>query len=767
VPPLPIDALEVPVLDAIERGNVVVSAPTASGKSTQVPRWLARRGRVLVVEPRRVACRALATRVAELEGARLGGRVGYAVRDDRRCGADTDVLFATPGVALRMVRDGLEGVATLVLDEFHERGLDTDLILALALRSGVRVLLTSATLDGERLAEHVGGPHLRGEGRQHPVDVEHLPGDALLPTPDGLEGRIRRALDRLDADGHVLVFLPGVAEIRAAAAALSSRPEELIPLHGGLGLTEQSRALSRGTDRRIYLATNVAETSLTLPGVVAVVDSGLVRRTRYHGGRAYLALGPIALDSAEQRAGRAGRLGPGRCVRLWSPLARLEDRTPPAVHRESLVPLVLAAAACGAPDLDLPWYAPPRQHAVDAARADLRALGALDAAGRLTERGEHLFALPTDPWLGRLLAEFEARGLAEHGVALAASLDTRRRLFSGPRPEGEDDLRAPGCDAVAGMRAVWSGDRRHGLDRLALEEARAAARRHRRLLGLPEPSSPPPIDRKAVALAVLAAWPLSAHVARRRKGRVAWANGAGPELELGRESAVQADDVEAILVLEQRAMGHGSERRLLATAAMPVPLPWLVEAGLGVPRLAGVERARGRIVARTERVHAGRVLAVEEEEPRGSLLREAICALILRGSIMKALRCELPARLERLSLAASLAGDAPMAPPEAWLLQRLADVGLERADELALLEPADLLPPALDPAEAARLDSAFPRSLDIGDASYAIAYDPSRRTATLKQVGGTRKTPPPDRLLPRLPGWRLELDRKNKITRLR
>ncbi len=457
MPPLPIDALEVPVLDAIERGNVVVSAPTASGKSTQVPRWLARRGRVLVVEPRRVACRALATRVAELEGARLGGRVGYAVRDDRRCGADTDVLFATPGVALRMVRDGLEGVATLVLDEFHERGLDTDLILALALRSGVRVLLTSATLDGERLAEHVGGPHLRGEGRQHPVDVEHLPGDALLPTPDGLEGRIRRALDRLDADGHVLVFLPGVAEIRAAAAALSSRPEELIPLHGGLGLTEQSRALSRGTDRRIYLATNVAETSLTLPGVVAVVDSGLVRRTRYHGGRAYLALGPIALDSAEQRAGRAGRLGPGRCVRLWSPLARLEDRTPPAVHRESLVPLVLAAAACGAPDLDLPWYDPPRQHAVDAARADLRALGALDAAGRLTERGEHLFALPTDPWLGRLLAEFEARGLAEHGVALAASLDTRRRLFSGPRPEGEDDLRAPGCDAVAGMRAAATG----------------------------------------------------------------------------------------------------------------------------------------------------------------------------------------------------------------------------------------------------------------------------------------------------------------------
>lgn len=762
---LPIDVLEHPVLEAVERGNLVVSAPTGSGKSTQLPRWLLRRGRVLVVEPRRVACRALASRVAELEGARLGGRVGYTVRDDRRADADTQLLFATPGVVLRMLRDGVEP-DTLVVDEFHERGLETDLILALALRRKQRVLLTSATLDGDRLAAHVGGPHLVGEGRLHPVDVEHPATGPLLPSVDGLERRVRGALDRLQADGHVLVFLPGVGEIRAVAAALHDRSEEVVPLHGRLSLKEQSRALTAGSRRRIYLATNVAETSLTLPGVVAVIDSGLVRRTHYHGGRGYLALGPIAMDSAEQRAGRAGRLGPGRCVRLWSKQARLERQTPPAIHRESLVPLVLAAAACGAPTLDLPFYDAPKPHALDAARGDLTALGALDEDG-LTARGERLFGMPADPWIARLLAEFESRGLTEHGVALAASLDTRRRLFGGHRAEDEEDLRAAGCDAVAGMRAVWMGSKRHGLDGGALEQARTAAKRFRRLLGTGAPPDELRIDRKELALAILAAWPNSAHIARRRKRRVAWANGAGPELDLGRESAVEEDEAEAVLVLEQRAMGQGSDRRLLATRAMPVKLRWLVEAGLGTERLSGVDRVRGKLVAKTERVYAGKVLAVDETRPSGPMLREAVATLVLRGSLFKSVRHELPGRLERAGLAAGLAGEEPPPEPAVWLLQRLEDLGLEAASELKLLEPSDLLPDPLPDEVAAQLDAQFPASLDIGDARYAITYEVGRKAATFRQVSGTRKTPPPERMLPRLRGWRLFLERKNKRTKLR
>ena len=763
---LPIEALRQPVLDAVDGANVVVSAPTASGKSTQVPRWLMSRGRVLVVEPRRVACRALAARVAELEGTALGDRVGYVVRDDRRSAANTQVLFATPGIVLRMLVGGIDGFATLVLDEFHERGLDTDLILALALQQGRRVVLTSATLDGDRLAAHVNGPHLSGEGRQYPVDIEHLSGPVLLPSAQGLESRVAAALNRLRADGHVLVFLPGVGEIRALAAALASRPEEIVPLHGRLSLREQSRALKEGARRRIYLATNVAETSLTLPGVVAVVDSGLVRRTHYHGGRGYLALGAIAFDSAEQRAGRAGRMGPGRCVRLWSPQARLEARTPPAIYRDSLVPLVLAAAACGAASLDLPWFDAPKDHALESARADLRALGALDADGRLLERGQRLFAMPTDPWLGRLLGEFAARGLAEEGVVLAASLSTRRRLFSGHPPD-EEDLRAGGCDAVAGMRAVWSGTRQHGLDGGALEEARAAARRYRQLLDLPPSAGEARIDRKAIAMAILAAWPQSAHIPRRRKRRVAWANGAGPELELGRDSAVVEEEAKALLVLEQRAFGTGSERRLLATRAMAVKPSWLVEAGLGRERLAGVDRTRGRIVAKTERVYAGKVLAVDEAVPQGALLRDAVCTLVLRGSIFKDVRRLLPGRLERAGLAAALEGREGPGEPEDWMRRRLDSVGLERASELALLEPEDLLPPPLEPELAERLDAEFPAKLGIGDATYAIGYDVARRVATFVQVGGTRSTPPPPRMLPRLRGWRLMLQRKKRVRTLR
>ena len=769
--PLPIEPLRGPVLEAIERSNVVVSAPTASGKSTQVPRWLTQRGRVLVVEPRRVACRALAARVAELEGSPLGQRVGYVVRHDRRARADTAVLFVTPGVALRMLRAGDDGAfATLVLDEFHERGLDTDLLLALALQRDRRVLAMSATVEGDRLAEHLGGPHLAGEGRQHPVTIEHHPGDALLPSPDGLEQRIRAAVTRLLAEtptGDVLVFLPGVGEIRDAEASLRGLPAELVPLHGRLSLDQQARALRAADQRRVYLATNVAETSLTLPGVVAVVDSGLVRRTRYHGGRAYLGLGPVALDSADQRAGRAGRLGPGRCVRLWSPRASLDPHTPPAIHRESLVPLLLASAACGHPALDLPWVDPPTDYAADAARADLERLGALDSTG-VTPLGERLFTLPTDAWMARLLVECAERGLAEEGVALAASLSTRRRLFARPPEDPDDDLCAAGCDALAGMRAVWEGrPRQHGLDGAALDAARAAAKRFRALLGVEPPSAPPSVDRRALALAVLAAWPDAAHVARRRKRHVAWGNGQGPELALGRDSAVREDDVEAVLVLDRRAFGRGADRTLLITAAMPVPPSWLVAAGLGEDRLAGVHRVRGRVLARTERVYAGRVLETDEVPPKGAMARDAVAELILRGTLRKGLVAKLAERIERRSLAAALADEPPLPPPEEWLRQQLAAAGLEDPKELSLLEDEDLLPEALPAWEREQLDAAFPRDLAIGDATYTLTYDVPRRTARLVQVGGTRKTPPPDRFLPKAGGFKLELERKNRVTTLR
>lgn len=757
---LPIDALRDDVLAAIARAPLVLSAPTGSGKSTQVPRWLP--GRVLVVEPRRVACRALAARVADLEGVRLGSDVGYVVRGDRRASPTTRVVFATPGVVLRMLREGRDrDFDALILDEFHERSLDVDLILAIALQRRSRLLVMSATLDGDRLAAHLGGTHLSGEGRLYPVDIEHLAGRAMLPQVQGLEGRVASALARVEA-GDVLIFLPGRGEIAALQAALQGRVDaELVPLHGGLSLDQQARALSRGTRRRVYLATNVAETSLTLPGIVAVIDSGLVRRTNYHGGRAYLSLGAVAQDSADQRAGRAGRLGPGRCIRLWSPQAHLEARTPPAVHRESLVPLVLAAAACAAEDL--PFYDPPKDYALTAARDELVALGALDATGALTERGARLFAMPTDAWLGRLLAECHSRGLGSLGAALCASLDTRRRLFRDRPEDPADDLRASGCDATAGIRAVQEGESRHNLDRFALKEAREAESRFLQLLDTPRDHQP--IDRRALADALLAAWPTCAHIPRRRKGRVAWSNG-GTELSLGRDSAVDEDKAEALLVLDSRAIGQGRDRRLLITAAMPVPLKWLAAAGLGTERTAGVSAQRGRVLTSTERVYAGKVLSSDEGTPVGELAREAIAQLILRGSLRRGLKDKLAERHALLGLAEALDGRR-LPPLDAWFRARLDDSGLEHPSELSLLEDEDLLPPLPEPATRERIEREFPFRLSIGDATYTISYDARRKQATLHQVGGLRKEPPPRRFLPRLSGWKLLLERRNKVTTLR
>jgi len=783
---LPIDNVREALLAALDEGPVVLTAPTGSGKSTRTPLWLAERGRpgdgpVLVVEPRRVACRALAARVAETSGATLGQGVGYAVRDERRATRDTRVLFVTPGVALRMARSGeLPRLRALVLDEFHERSLDLDLLLALALREPPPAMVVmSATIAGDHTAAHIGGVHVRGEGRLFPVDIRYAPNGVVTPDADGLEGRVAAALRAAgDDSGDVLVFLPGKGEIIAASRAIQSLSREqsleVLELHGGLTLRDQSRIFRPGKRRRVILSTNVAETSLTVPRIGVVIDAGLVRRTQYHGGRGYLMLTAVARDSADQRAGRAGRLGPGVCYRLWRQDAKLAAATPPEIHREALGPLVLAAAACGSPDLSLPFLDPPRPFAVDAARESLRELGALDASGALTARGERMFGLPLDAHLGRLIIEGEQRGTLEASLALAAALSSTRRMFTGRPADPELDLRAGGCDATALIRAVWEGEPGpHCLSRAALDEARQASRRYRRFLGNAE--GPRRLDRKALAETLMAAWPRCAHVARRRRRYVGWSNG-GTELSLGRESALDAlagsdrpeDKVEAALVLESRAFGRTeTEKTLLITAAMPVPMRWLSEAGLGRERLAGCSLERRKVVAKMERVYAGKVLGVREITPRGLMAREAIRDLFLRGRLFKKALKESRERHAIAGLHARLEGQEP--PPEFadWVLARLEELGLEGPEDLALLEDEDLMPEALPVWVREQLEKDYPRALAIGDARYRIDYDVRTKTATLHQIGGNRRTAPPTAFLPRLPGWRLRWEHKNRVQMLR
>lgn len=757
---------------------MVLTSPTGSGKSTRVPGWCP--GRVLVVEPRRVACRSLAQWVAAAHGTPLGDAVGYHVRDERRAGPETRILFATPGIVLRSFDELTQRFDSVVLDEFHERRLDVDLLMALLVaRPPQHLVVMSATLDGERVARHVDGTHLAVEGRTYPVEVGHRADGTLLPTVEDLDRRVGAALDAVrDEPGDVLVFLPGKGEITRVAEALADRDDEVVALHGGLTLTEQSRAFASAARRKIILATNVAETSVTVPGVRVVIDSGLVRRTRYHQGRGFLTLAPIAMDSAEQRAGRAGRTAPGRCIRLWDAAARLEATTPPEVHRESLAPLVLAAAALGARADALPFLDPPKPHALEAATADLHALGALDEGDRLTDAGRQLFGLPLDPHLGRLLVEARARGTLADVLDLVAALAVGRPLFTGAAASPEDDLRQEGCDAVALVRAVREGDpRRHGLSAYALAEAR----RHRDRLRRAFPERPAqgdgaPIDREGLLRTAVAADPRCVHVVRQRRGHLALSNG-GTEVELDRGSAVRValDDprredfvVEAALVLDTRAVGAGRrDTKVVATCALPASLELLASLGVGRDRIAGVRVAGGGVVATIERVHAKRVLDEREEEPVGPLAREAIRTLFLRGSIFREALERTRERLGARALVARLASsslDAGMdlsayaaAPPslEDWVMDRLIELGVERGADLALLSADDLTAPDLPFEVRSVVDREFPRRLHVGDAVYEVHYDLGRRQVVLSMTSGKRDKPPPPQFLPPFRGFRV------------
>lgn len=788
-------------------GSLVISSPTGSGKSTQVPRWCA--GPVLVVEPRRVACRALASRVAELEGSALGATVGYRVRDEQRAGASTRILFVTPGVALR-IENQWQRYGTIVLDELHERSLEVDLLLALLMRRYVskgdgRLVAMSATFDGDRVARHLGGEHLHAEGRTFPVDVRYLPGKALLPEVRGLEERLLDALRACrDVPGDVLVFLPGKGEIASCASALKAKPGlTVMELHGGLTLEQQARVFRSVNDRKVVLATNVAETSLTVPGIGVVIDSGLVRQTRYHRGRGFLTLVPVARDSADQRTGRAGRTAAGVCYRLWSEAAQLKALTPPEIHRESLVPLVLAATACGERPADLPFLDDPKDHALDTAEEELRQLGGLGADGRITERGRRLFGLPLDVPLGRLLIEAETAAddeilggaVLDDAIDLVAALAPGRRLFPRGAPENDElmdqEPLASACDAIAILRALRDpkGVEGRAASPGVLAEIRTVRKRLTSTFGR-DVSTELAIDRRRLALTVLRADPRAAHIPRQRGKRVGWSNG-GTEIELGRDSAVhrleaeRSVTVDAIAVLDSRALGLGGrDTRVVASCAMPLRLEWLIQAGLGRDRLAEPGFEGGEVVARIERVYAKRVLTTRREAPTGDVARQAIARLIHRGTLFRGVTSTVEERLKQAALAQdvekrgtppwgvgfvdleALFGE-PSDAPETWLLERLGTLGVESGDDLALLEPEDLLPPELPAIVRQELERRYPSSLSIPGAQYILEYDLARNRVTLHQKTGRKILVPSDSHLPRLVGLEVVLEYKGQRRVLR
>ncbi|MTI52688.1 MAG: ATP-dependent helicase HrpB [Alcanivorax sp.] len=434
---LPVDAALPELCRCLaEQGGAVLEAPPGAGKSTRVPLVLLDapwRGddRILVLEPRRVAARAVAGFMAHQLGEPVGRTVGYRTRLDTRVSAATRIEVVTEGVLTRMLSNdpALEGYAAVLFDEFHERSLQADLGLALvqevrqALREDLRLLVMSATLDVGPLAEGLGLPTVRSEGRVFPVDVSHAPPGRDQDPWD----HCARQVEALAGEGTVLVFLPGVGEIERLRERLSvAMPVQV--LHGRLAGDAQAAVLEAPTGPRVVLATNVAETSVTIEGVTVVVDAGLERRPSYdpRRHRSRLVTRRISQANADQRAGRAGRLGPGRCVRLWAREEVLARHIEPEIRQTGLESLVLDLARWGCRDPDqLFWLDPPPAGPWRAAVQRLRALGALDAQDAITDLGRRLNDLPLAPELAALVVRGRDAGLAASAARVAVLLSER------------------------------------------------------------------------------------------------------------------------------------------------------------------------------------------------------------------------------------------------------------------------------------------------------------------------------------------------------
>ncbi len=601
--PLPIDPLlpEI-VARALERRAAVVTAEPGAGKTTRVPPALLGAlptGEILVLEPRRLAARLAARRVAEERGERLGETVGFQVRFEEVAGPRTRLRFVTEGLlARRLLSDPtLRGVAVVLLDELHERSVHTDLTLALLrrLQLGPRpdlvIVAMSATLDAGPVAGFLGGaPVLHSEGRRFEVRTEEL----KLPDQRPLEQQVASAVRRLlgETDGDVLVFLPGAAEIRRAGEALGPLAAQgsvvLRPLHGSLPPDEQELAVRPDPRRRkVILATNVAETSVTIDGVTGVVDTGLARVAGHSvwSGLPSLRLAKVSRASAVQRAGRAGRTRPGVCLRLFT-RHDLDGRPAfetPEILRSDLAEPVLSLKAAGVTDLAaFGWFEPPPAEALAAAEELLRRLGAVAASGEITELGRRLVRFPLHPRLARFVVEAERRGAGADAAALAALLGERDIRVGAPPPSTgpSDPLELLEAFRSAGRSNPMDFDRRR---RSGVDPGGAArvdrARRQLEALIERRPAAKDP-DRE-LQIALLAAFP-DRVARRRRKGEPELLLSQGGAATLARESVVR--EAELVVAVDAEESGSGQRRndgrrsgQPLVRSASAIEPEWLLD----------------------------------------------------------------------------------------------------------------------------------------------------------------------------------------------
>ena len=783
---LPIDEHKSTFTQLIQNNHLVVEAETGSGKSTRLPIWAAEHGRVLVVEPRRIACTSLATYLAEQSGCALGEKIGYAIKLEAQFSPDTEVVFVTPGVALRwLADDGLKHFDIVMVDEFHERRWDIDLLVALLKENkSHRLIVTSATIEGEKLTANIDGQRIQCAGRVFEVLYQYRSRDSRhLPDIRSIEQNVQAEVERQieHTTGDILVFLPGRKEITQCAQMLEKLNDRqlydllIVKLHASVSDEEKHTALTVNEKRKIILATNVAETSLTIPNVGVVIDSGLERRTVQRNGRTALSLKAISKASAKQRAGRAGRMMNGLCIRLYGEHAAMELMTPPELQREELIEPMLTAAACGIPLQKLNFLNPLPERSVEQAKQALLLMEAVDHEGKITEHGSKIAPLPIDALYADIVTRISEKSLKEAMIDLTAALSVPANLYQLPsNSEALQELalvEKNGCDMSLLIGLVRGGTYPHiQIDANALNEAKGLAKQMREVFELPQLEVASRYQRLPLLKGIMELHPELVFV-QRAKRKEAFSN-EQLEVVLGRQSRLPSVS-DAMLVFDTHSLpGKGVKQTLtLATVTAPLPLSLLNDVEIGQWHQGGTIVENNTVHTEMSLIYAGKIIATRLLEAEGELSLKPIIELVNQDLLLPGL-----AKLRRqeikywqlyvalgLSEVVKNTDEVQGLTFDNWLIEQLNLLGVESPEDLSLFSRDDILFDGIPYWEYEDFTQKYPFDLCLGDLQLSVEYLVSKKLVYVIHKSGARKILPKRWELPTWKGWRIQYKKASKI----